>query len=386
MENKNRITRLLLLSFSLFIIAENCFSQETASTASGFFNEGLKRKTEKKCEAAIESYKKALAINPVYREALYETGWCYNEMGKYAEALTFLTKAKKEWPDAPKVYLELGYANYQLKKDDEAVMHYNKCLELDDEYSLAYKYLGDLYYSRQEYAKALDNFKLYIIHAETITSPLFYYKKGYAENEQGKFDDAIISFKKSLEIKNDDPKCYDELGYAYYKLNDAENAIIQYNKSIALKPTSHVPYLGIGDVQRIINKNTEEGLVNYLKAAELNPESKKAHYSAGWCYNSKQQYLTALGFLKKALDLDKDYKAALTEIGYSYYSLGEYQNALANFEKSISLDAKNILPHYYAGLCYLAMKNKAEVLKKISILEDLKSPYAEKLRTKLDKL
>lgn len=386
MKNKNSITRLILLSLSLFIIIGNSFSQEISSKASGFLNDGLKLKAEKKCEAAIELYKKALAINPVYREALYETGWCYNEMGKYPEAVTFLTKAKKEWPDAPKVNLELGYANYQLKNDDDAIMHYSKCLELDDEYSLAYKYLGDLYYSRQEYAKALDNFKLYIIHAEKITSPLFYYKKGYCENEQGKFDDAIISLKKSLELKNDEPKCFDELGYAYYKINDAENAIIQYNKSIALKPKSHVPYLGIGDVQRILKKNTDEGLINYLKAAEINPESKKAYYSAGWCYNNKQQYLTALGYLKKAIALDKDYKAALTEIGYSYYSLGEYQNAISNFEKSISLDAKNILPHYYAGLCYLAMKNKAEVLKKISILEELKSPYAEKLKTKLDTL
>ena len=57
-----------------------------------------------------------------------------------------------------------------------------------------------------------------------------------------------------------------------------------------------------------------------------------------------------------------------------------------NLEKSISLDAKYTLPHYYAGLCYIAMKNKTDVLKKISILEELKSPYAEKLKTKLDKL
>ncbi len=386
MKNNNQISRFLAVCFSLLLFTGVSFSQDADSKAAGFFNEGLKLKGEKKCDKAIESYKKALAINPVYREALYETGWCYNEMGKYEDAVSYLTRAKKEWPDAPKLYLELGYANYQLKKDDVAMIHYNKCLELDDEFALAYKYLGDLHYSRQEYAKALDNFKQYIIHAETITSPLFYYKKGYAENEQGKFEDAIISFKKSLELKSDEPTCYDELGYAYYKLKDAENAIIQYNKSIALKPASHVPYLGIGDVQRILNKNTDEGLANYLKAAEINPESKKAHYSAGWCYNNKQQYLTAVGYLKKAIALDKDYKTALTEIGYSYYAMGEYQNALTNLEKSITLDAKNTLPHYYAGLCFLALKNKPEVLKKISILEELKSPYAEKLKTKLDTL
>lgn len=386
MKKKNRIYRLFAVYFSLLFFTGNSFSQDAASKASEFLNEGLKLKVEKKCDKAIESYKKALALNPVYREALYETGWCYNEMGKYEDAINYLSRAKKEWPDAPKLYLELGYANYQLKKDDVAIMHYNKCLELDDEYGLAYKYLGDLYYSRQEYAKALEHYKLYIIHAESITSPLFYYKKGYAENEQEKFDDAIISFKKSLELKNDEPKCYDELGYAYFKLKDAENALIQYNKSIALKPASHVPYLGIGDVQRILNKNTDAGLTNYLKAAEINPESKKAFYSAGWCYNNKQQYLTAVDYLKKALALDKNYKTALTEIGYSYYALGEYQNALTNLEKSIALDAKNILPQYYAGLCYLALKNKPEVLKKVSILEELKSPYAEKLKTKLDTL
>ena len=172
MKNKNRIYRLFAVCFSLLLFTGNSFSQDAASKASEFLNEGLKLKVEKKCDKAIESYKKALALNPVYREALYETGWCYNEMGKYEDAINYLSRAKKEWPDAPKLYLELGYANYQLKKDDVAIMHYNKCLELDDEYGLAYKYLGDLYYSRQEYAKALEHYKLYIIHAESITSPL----------------------------------------------------------------------------------------------------------------------------------------------------------------------------------------------------------------------
>ena len=66
--------------------------------------------------------------------------------------------------------------------------------------------------------------------------------------------------------------------------------------------------------------------------------------------------------------------------------MGEYSNALALFEKSISIDPKNSLAHYYAGLCYISQKNKENALKKNKILEEIKSPLADKLKAKIEKM
>ena len=382
----NTMYRIIIFIICNLVYTSHVFSQSPAKNVTQFYEEGLKFKNETKCNEAIVSYKKALKLKPDHKESLYETGWCYNELGKSEEALTYLLQAKKVWGNEPKVFLETGYAYYQLKKDTDAILNYNKCLELNNEYSLAYKYLGDVYYSRQDYSKALENYKLYIVHADKISSATFYYKKGYAENELEKYNDAIASFEKSVELKDNDPKNFDEMGFAYYKLKDADNSIKQYNRSLSIKPDSYVPYLGIGDVNRILKKNTDEALTNYLKAIKNNPESKKAQYSAGWCYNAKQEYNNAIGYLKKALELDKDYISASTELGYSYYSMGEYSNALALFEKSISIDPKNSLAHYYAGLCYISQKNKESALKKNKILEEIKSPLADKLKAKIEKM
>ena len=130
-------------------------------------------------------------------------------------------------------------------------------MSLNKEYDLAYKALGNLFFDQHDYTAALENYKAYISYAkDDINSYEFYYNKGYAENELEKFSDAIESLNKAIEIKNEEPRSFDELGYAYYKLDDADNAIKYYNSSIALKADSHVPYVGLGDVYKDLKKNT----------------------------------------------------------------------------------------------------------------------------------
>ena len=155
----NTMYRIIIFIICNLVYTSHVFSQSPAKNATQFYEEGLKFKNETKCNEAIVSYKKALKLKPDHKESLYETGWCYNELGKSEEALTYLLQAKKVWGNEPKVFLDTGYAYYQLKKDADAILNYNKCLELNNEYSLAYKYLGDVYYSRQDYSKALENYK-----------------------------------------------------------------------------------------------------------------------------------------------------------------------------------------------------------------------------------
>ena len=356
-----------------------------AQTATDLYQEGLQQVKEKKYDAAASSFKKAIGKRPDYKEAYYETGWCYNELRKYEEAIFYLQKAKQKWSDEPKVFHESGYANLQLNNTAEAIKDFTKCLTLNPDYNIAYKELGNTYFKEKEYKKALENYKLYTIHETGVINETVYFNKGYCENDQGKYSEAIESLKKSIQINAENAGSYNELGYAYAKSGNADEALKNYNDALRINPKYSLAYIGIGDVYKENKKNSDEAIRSYLKAFDLNENSKKVNYCLGWCYNDKTRYNDAVVYLKKAIEIDKGYVDAITELGYSYYALHNYDDALKEFSRSNSI-TKTELCLYYSGLCYVGKSQKTNALKMYGDLKDMKSSYADKLKNKIDEL
>ena len=79
-----------------------------AQDATSLYNEGVTLKNQKKVVEALDKFKKALAIKPDYTEALYEMGWCQNDLKEYSSAIANLRRARVGWPTIPKVHFELG--------------------------------------------------------------------------------------------------------------------------------------------------------------------------------------------------------------------------------------------------------------------------------------
>lgn len=354
-----------------------------AQSATQHYNEGIKLQDQEKYSQALVSFKKAIAINPNYKEALYSAGWCSIELKKYNEALPYLQKAKILWPKEAKVFLEIGYASEMLGKKNDAIDNYNKCLSLNPGYALAYQYLSSLYFDEQEYKKALENFDSYIIYEPDVTNYEIYYKKGYCENELGKYNEAIVSLNRANELNANDAKTYNELGYAYTKLKNADDAIKNFNKSLEINGKSFYATNGLGDVYKDLKKNVAEALKYYLRAVDIEPGNKKSNYWAGWCYNDMGKNNDAVPFLKKAIEADGKYVNAITELGYSDYALQNYDDALAQFKKAIAIE-KTDLSVYYSGLCYVGMKQKNDALKMYNDLKEMNSDYADKLKKKID--
>ena len=272
----------MLKSFLIAALTLILVNTSVAQTAIADYNQGMKLQNTKKYTEAIVFFKKAIALDPRYKEAYYQAGWCSNENGNYTDALYYLQKAKELWPNQAKIYYELGYASEKTDKTDDAIDYYKTSISLFADYKLAYKALGDIYFDQKNYKKSLDFFLGFAEKESNITSSEFYYRKGYCENDLEKYDDAVVS-------------------------------------------------------------------------------------------------------LKKALELENDFTNAYTELGYSYYALGKYDEALTRLNKAISLK-KNQLPVYYAGLCYVGLKQKSAAMKMYNDLKEMKSDNADKLKKRIDEM
>ncbi len=381
---KTPVMKKYLFALSLVSLAFVYSSAQT--TAKEWYDQGISLKKDQKYNDAVAAFKKAVALQASYGEAWHQLGWCYNELAQYNDAIDALKKEEMNNPaDKASTNFEMGYAYKGLKKYDDALTKFNAAISLDENYALAYKERGNSYYKKAEYAKALEDFNKYASLAEDIEDATFYYNKGWCENELGKYNDAVESLKKSVEIDDTYSDAFSELGFAYYELNMNDDAISNYRTSMNLdKETDYHPILGIADVYYDNLKNYDSAIVYFEKGLQLQKSNKTAYYKLGWCYNDREKYNEAIYPLQQALALDPDYDLAKTELGYANYKLNRYDDALVQFRAIMSKDSKDELSRYYAGFCYSLKNDQINLQQMITELQNINTTnslkYAETLK------
>jgi len=98
-------------------------------------------------------------LKSVYKEDSYELnlrlGWLYYLAGKYGDSESYYLKAINIVPYAIEPKFGMIYPKSALAKWDEVIALYNKILEIDSKNTFANYRLGNIYYYRKQYAKAM---------------------------------------------------------------------------------------------------------------------------------------------------------------------------------------------------------------------------------------
>lgn len=375
--------RLVALLWLQALVANSSLAQNAES----FFAEGVNLKAEKKYTEAKEKFTKAIELRADYGEALFELGWCENEIEDYANAIQHLTQAAKTWPNIAKVYFELGYAFEKFGKADSAIASYNTCVRLKPDYVNAYKQLAALTFSLKNYSAAAEYYKKVLGKTPPeVKDTILWYNKGNCEIITEDYVAAKISLLNSLKHKVDNLKILLQLGFVCKQLNQNDEAIDYYRKAIDIDPGAYTPFIGVGDVYRDNMDNMEEAMNWYKKALEINPKERKANFGMGYCLNNTGEYEEAIPYLKTAIESEPNYAGVLVELGYSYYKTGKDTSAIDYLNKAINLNNKNISALYYLSMVYVKQKNKEKALQMLDQLKSLAPKYAEELQKKVDAL
>lgn len=131
--------------------------------------------------------------------------------------------------------------------------------------------LGGYYFGQQDYAKAIEQYKVANKLAPGY-SPA-YNILGYAYRQQGDYANAEQAFKKYIELIPDDPNPYDSYAELLLKMGKFDNSITQYRKALSINPNfinSHfgiaaaLTYMGkpdeaIAELQKILDKAQSDG-------------------------------------------------------------------------------------------------------------------------------
>lgn len=107
----------------------------------------------KRYEEALQSFRKAVALDPSYEEAFYNIGWLLRNTAE-GEAKSAFTKAIELDKDYAAAHRELGWILRKEKQLDLADRHLRKATELNPADAWAWVYLGNVLWGKGEFSAA----------------------------------------------------------------------------------------------------------------------------------------------------------------------------------------------------------------------------------------
>ena len=237
-----------------------------------------------------------------------------------------------------------SYAQRRIREDLlTAIGYYDKAIEEDRNYALAYAGLADAY-------SGLGVF-------------------GYIAPIEGRRK-AEENARKALALDENLAEAHVALGLAYvafapsnFSLGDRElRHAIELSPSLAL---AHF-YLGVSLVRQGL---LDESLEEYLKARELDPLSSIIARQSVIPYYFKRDYARALELLRQADELGTPFSTTW-EIGV-YVQNGLFNETLAELEKAKRARKNEPILIYDTGMVYAAQGKRAEALQIINELEEM---------------
>jgi tetratricopeptide (TPR) repeat protein len=265
-------------------------------------------------DSAIASYKRALEMKPSYGSAhrqlgyiayaknevtqglehfknyeaavdsitdylyWYRKGYLQNANKDYSGAVVSMEKSMRYKPDYMNTFLEMGYAKYKLKNDDEAIALYKKAIELDPKSHIGYNGIGEIYRdSKKNMTEAMAWYKKSLDLNSSERKACF--GMGYCLNNQGKYSEAIPYLRKAIDSEPTYTAAYVELGYSFYKTSFYSDAITNLNKAVSLNPANenaryYLTLLYISQKNKTMAQQTVDELkkLNSKHVATLQPQ------------------------------------------------------------------------------------------------------------------
>jgi len=240
MKNINMLLTLLFL-FVAGILLNGCHSRTEAPkiTPQGWFDAGTTWAEKGEYDKAIDSYNKALKMDPLYTGAYFYRAQMWEEKGEYKKAIKDYNKVLKISPNLEKAYNYRGGAWQMKGESDKAVEDYTKALEINPDNAVAYHNRGNVWGKKGNYDKAIEDFN----KAAELSprEPAIYDNRGNAWSKKGDYKRAIADYNRALEIDSNFGMSCNNLAWLLATvpdsgLRDGNRAVQLAQKALTLLP------------------------------------------------------------------------------------------------------------------------------------------------------
>jgi tetratricopeptide (TPR) repeat protein len=174
-------------------------------------------------------------------------------------------------------------------------------------------------------------------------------RSAYNALEAKKFDEALASCAKAIELNPKEYSAYALSGYAYQAQRKLKSASEAFAKAIELRPDIKELYLSKSQVDFFRNAH-EEALSAAKQAVKLDPSYAKAHLMVGTLLRwDKQRQAEAITAYETALSINPQLWSAYDELGAIFESANEQKRAEDLLRKGMATDPNHMAGRFTLG-------------------------------------
>jgi len=225
---------------------------------------------------------------------------------------------------------------------------------------------ADLAHFKGDYESAITNLIEYL--TTELTDYSAWFNLGFAYMKLHKYDEAVDSFNKVIDIKPDAYFAWSNLGISYSILKKYDLALAAFKKATEIKSDDDGSWFDLGLTYLKLNRH-KEAIEAWKKAVEIKPDKHEAWYNLGLAYFDLKEYDKAIESFKKVLEIKHDFHQAWSQLGFIYPLLDRYDEAITAFKKVIEIIPTEELAWTGLGSLYIFLfsKNEQEGDKTVSL-------------------
>ena len=149
-------------------------------------------------------------------------------------------------------------------------------------------------------------------------------------------DEAIVHYRKALEINPNYAHAHNNLGLALADRGRIEEAIANYRKALESEPNCAIVHFNLGLALAGCGQ-LDEAIVHYRKALEISPQVAEFHCNLGIALARLGQFDEMTAEYRKALAIDPDYADAHNHFGVALAGRGRLDEAISHFQEVLKI-------------------------------------------------
>jgi tetratricopeptide (TPR) repeat protein len=308
---------------------------------------------------AIDTYAKALALDPTSANAHFFKGVAHSYLNEPDQALNEFDAALKQGYKRPvDVYLVRWRIYYAKKNYDLALADVQQGVQLDPQNTDFQLALADLSAAKGAYPDALAAYQK--AAAKFPNNGDIYY--GIARSMAGIGDSAgqLSAAQKAISLRT---RYYGESlaleGDAHQKLGKQNEALDSYQKAIAAKPDIVEPYRNMGEIYRSQGRFNEAIDIS-LKGLKQFPNDGGIYTDLAWYYSLADKHEDAVLAAQNGIRLQPDQAMAYTNLCRAYNDLKRPELAVTACNNALKLSPNDGETLFYLGRAYYLAGRRAE--------------------------
>jgi tetratricopeptide (TPR) repeat protein len=253
----------------------------------------------------------------------------------WQDSVSFYEYMVRLSPDVPRLQSGLGNALQRQGRIEEAILHYNKAIELKFQDAGSHNYLASALQAQGRIEEAIAHYRK-AISFEPETAEV-YNNLGGALLAQGRLNEALGCFHEALRIRLEYADAHSNIGIVLARQGKLEEAKEYFSRALQLKPGHVSASNNLGLVLQWQGR-TSEAMKYFNQSLQGKPDYAEAHYNLGMLLQSQGRLGEAADHYRQALQNMPDDADVYYRLGSVLRLQGRLDEAAGHFRRALQID------------------------------------------------